>query len=108
LNTIILLTSGVTVTWAHHAILLGKKFEAVYALIITIILAILFTLLQVFEYNEASFNIADGIYGSTFFMATGFHGFHVIIGTLFLCVALIRLIKQHMTLSHHFNFEAAA
>jgi cytochrome c oxidase subunit 3 len=108
LNTIILLTSGATVTWSHHSILLGKKFEAVYGLIITIILAILFTLLQAFEYNEASFNIADGVYGSTFFMATGFHGFHVIIGTLFLGVSLVRLIKNHFTQSHHFNFEAAA
>jgi heme/copper-type cytochrome/quinol oxidase subunit 3 len=64
--------------------------------------------LQAFEYNEASFNIADGVYGSTFFMATGFHGFHVIIGTLFLGVSLVRLIKNHFTQSHHFNFEAAA
>jgi len=87
---------------------LGKKFEAVYGLKSTILLAILFTALQVFEYNEASFNISDGIYGSTFFMATGFHGFHVIIGTLFLTVCLFRLMKNHFTILHHFGFEAAA
>jgi len=87
---------------------LGKKLEAVYGLISTILLAILFTSLQVFEYKEASFNISDGIYGSTFFMATGFHGFHVIIGTLFLTVCLFRLINNHFTILHHFGFEAAA
>ena len=108
LNTIILLTSGATVTWAHHSILLGKKLEGVYGLLSTILLAILFTSLQVFEYKEASFNISDGIYGSTFFMATGFHGFHVIIGTLFLTVCLFRLINNHFTILHHFGFGAAA
>jgi heme/copper-type cytochrome/quinol oxidase subunit 3 len=108
LNTIILLTSGATVTWAHHSILLGKKFEAVYGLISTVLFAVLFTALQVFEYNEASFNISDGIYGSTFFMATGFHGFHVIVGTLFLTVCLLRLVHNQFTIAHHLGFEAAA
>lgn len=108
LNTIILLSSGATVTWAHHAITTGLRTEAIYGLILTVFLAIFFTALQVFEYQEASFNIADGIYGSTFYMATGFHGFHVIIGTLFLIVCLIRLIKYHFTTTHHFGFEAAA
>jgi cytochrome c oxidase subunit 3 len=77
-------------------------------LIFTIILAIIFTALQMYEYNVAAFNISDGIYGSTFFMATGFHGFHVLIGTIFLTVCLIRLIKYHFTATHHFGFEAAA
>lgn len=108
LNTIILLTSGATVTWAHHAITTGIRYEAIYGLILTVFLALIFTALQVFEYKEAAFNIADGIYGSTFFMATGFHGFHVIIGTLFLTVCLVRLIKYHFTTTHHFGFEAAA
>lgn len=108
LNTIILLTSGATVTWAHHAITTGLRYEAIYGLILTIFLAIIFTALQAFEYLEASFNISDGIYGSTFYMATGFHGFHVIIGTLFLTVCLFRLIKYHFTTTHHFGFEAAA
>jgi heme/copper-type cytochrome/quinol oxidase subunit 3 len=75
---------------------------------LTVFLALLFTGLQVFEYKESAFNISDGIYGSTFFMATGFHGFHVIIGTIFLTVCLVRLIKYHFTISHHFGFEAAA
>ncbi len=108
LNTIILLSSGATVTWAHHAITTGVRYEGIYALILTLFLAVLFTALQVFEYNEASFTISDGIYGSTFYMATGFHGFHVIIGTLFLSVCLFRLIKYHFTTTHHLGFEAAA
>jgi cytochrome c oxidase subunit 3 len=108
LNTIILLTSGATVTWAHHALTTGLRLEAIYSLILTVFLALIFTALQAFEYLEASFNIADGIYGSTFFMATGFHGFHVIIGTIFLTVCLIRIIKYHFTITHHFGFEAAA
>lgn len=108
LNTIILLSSGVTVTWAHHAIVTGVRYQAIYALILTIILAILFTALQAFEYQEASFDITDGVYGSTFYLATGFHGFHVIIGTLFLIVCLLRLINYHFTTEHHFGFEAAA
>ena len=108
LNTIILLTSGATVTWAHHAIVTGIRYEGIFGLIATIILALLFTALQAFEYKEASFDISDGIYGSTFYMATGFHGFHVIVGTIFLTVCLFRLIKYHFTRKHHFGFEAAA
>ena len=108
LNTIILLSSGATVTWAHHAILIGVKKEAVISLVLTVILALIFTGLQAYEYNEASFNISDSVYGSTFFMATGFHGLHVIIGTIFLTVCLVRLIKNHFTKTHHFGFEAAA
>jgi len=82
--------------------------EAVFGLVLTVILATLFTLLQAFEYVSASFTISDGIYGSTFFMATGFHGFHVLIGTIFLLVGLIRLYINHFTIQHHFGFEAAA
>jgi heme/copper-type cytochrome/quinol oxidase subunit 3 len=77
-------------------------------LIFTIILAFLFTALQAFEYVSANFTISDGIYGSTFFMATGFHGFHVIIGTIFLTVCFFRLVLNHFTIQHHFGFEAAA
>nr|BBH42921.1 cytochrome c oxidase subunit 3 [Marophrys sp. SRT127] len=108
LNTFILLLSGATVTWAHHEILVGRKEPAKIALFLTLILAAAFTALQAFEYIEAEFTISDGVYGSTFFMATGFHGFHVIIGTIFLTVCLIRLIKNHFTKRHHFGFEAAA
>lgn len=108
LNTLILLLSGSTVTWAHHEILVGRKQLAQLSLLLTILLALFFTCLQVYEYVEASFTISDGIYGSTFFMATGFHGFHVIIGTIFLTVCYFRLVKNHFTKTHHFGFEAAA
>lgn len=108
MNTLILLCSGVTVTYAHHAITAGNKIEAFYGLVLTVLLAIFFTCLQAFEYASAGFTISDGIYGSTFFMATGFHGFHVLIGTIFLSVCLIRLLLDHFTAQHHFGFEAAA
>lgn len=108
LNTVILLSSGASVTWAHHAILVGDSRNAIAGLVVTIALAVVFTGFQALEYIEAPFTISDGIYGSTFFMATGFHGFHVIIGTIFLTVCLIRLIQGHFTKRHHFGFEAAA
>ena len=108
LNTIILLTSGATITWAHHSIVLGDRKNSIISLFLTIILAIFFTFLQAFEYIEASFSISDSVYGSTFFLATGFHGFHVIIGTIFIIVCTIRLINNHFTKQHHFGFEAAA
>jgi heme/copper-type cytochrome/quinol oxidase subunit 3 len=96
------------VTYAHHAITCGNKIEAVFGLILTVFLAVIFTALQGFEYVSADFTISDGIYGSTFFMATGFHGFHVAIGTIFLTVCLFRLVLNHFTIQHHFGFEAAA
>jgi heme/copper-type cytochrome/quinol oxidase subunit 3 len=108
LNTLILLSSGATVTYSHHAITAGSKVDAVWGLVLTVVLAILFTILQGVEYVSANFTISDGIYGSTFFMATGFHGFHVFIGTCFLTVCLFRLIFNHYTTQHHFGFEAAA
>nr|ALO20819.1 cytochrome c oxidase subunit 3 [Eudendrium capillare] len=108
LNTALLLSSGATVTWAHHSIVSGKRKESIQGLLITVILGFLFTLLQALEYVEAPFCIADSVYGSTFFMATGFHGFHVIIGTIFLTICLIRLYYSHFTRSHHFGFEAAS
>lgn len=108
INTLILLLSGVTLTWSHHAMIGAKRNEAILALILTVLLGAFFTGLQAMEYQEATFTIADGIYGSTFFMATGFHGAHVIVGTTFLLVCLFRLIKYHFTTTHHFGFEAAA
>jgi len=108
LNTCLLLSSGASVTWAHHAIIAGSKYQAMISLTFTIILAIIFTAFQGFEYNTAPFSISDGVYGSCFYMATGFHGFHVIIGTLFLTVCLFRLYLNHFTREHHFGFEAAA
>ena len=108
LNTAILLSSGATVTWAHYSIVCGQKREAVQGLGLTVVLGLIFTLLQGMEYIEAPFSIADSVYGSTFFVATGFHGLHVIIGTIFLTVCFFRLINSHFTTSHHFGFEAAS
>jgi cytochrome c oxidase subunit 3 len=108
LNTVILLSSGAAVTWAHHAILAGYRQQATYGLVVTILLAVIFTGFQVLEYVEAPFTISDSVYGSSFFIATGFHGFHVFVGTIFLAVCLGRLSKFHFSKAHHFGFEAAA
>jgi len=108
LNTAILLASGVSVTWAHHSLIEGNFTQTTEGLVITVLLGLYFTALQALEYYEASFRIADAVYGSTFFVATGFHGLHVIIGTLFLLVCLVRHLKLHFTKGHHFGFEAAA
>lgn len=108
LNTAILLASGVAVTWAHHSIMEGNRNQAIQALTFTILLGFYFTFLQALEYYEAPFAIADGVYGSTFFVATGFHGLHVIIGSIFLTVCLFRQAFFHFTSKHHFGFEAAA
>jgi cytochrome c oxidase subunit 3 len=107
-NTVVLLTSGATCTWAHHSIVAGDKNGAVNGLLLTVALGVFFTALQGMEYIDAGFTIADGVYGSTFFLATGFHGFHVLIGTTFLLVCLLRQLKNHFSTSHHFGFEAAA
>lgn len=108
LNTIILITSGITVTWAHHALIENNYTQTSQRLFITIILGIYFTILQAYEYIEAPFTIADRIYGSTFFLATGFHGLHVIIGTIFLITCFFRHLNNHFSRNHHFGFEAAA
>ena len=108
LNTVILLSSGIRVTWAHHSLLIGNYSQTKIGLGVTILLGIYFSILQILEYFEASFTFADRIYGSTFFIATGFHGLHVIIGTLFLIVILMRHIKWEFRKDHHFGFEAAA
>jgi len=116
LNTVILLLSGTTVTWAHHALQVGDRSGARLGLIITVALGAFFTAVQVYEYyhilhenlffNEEAVN--SGLYGSIFFMATGFHGFHVLLGTIFLAVCLGRLLAGHFTPEKHFGFEAAA
>lgn len=108
LNTVILLTSGATVTWAHNGLLAGSRDDMTNGLLLTIFLGVLFTGLQGFEYVSAPFDISDSVYGSIFYMATGFHGFHVIIGTTFLAVCLFRHLKYHFTRQHHLGFEAAA
>ncbi len=107
-NTIILLLSGTTVTWAHHALKENNRKGLITGLAVTILLGLTFTGIQAYEYAEAPFDFTGGIYGSTFFMATGFHGAHVIIGTIFLIVNLVRAMKGHFTPNHHFGFEAAA
>jgi cytochrome c oxidase subunit 3 len=132
LNTLILLTSGATVTWAHHAILNRDRKGAIQGLIVTVLLGMSFTAVQAYEYTHATFSFGlnhaqlvpltdpvhmvltagvgnlTAIYGTTFFMATGFHGAHVIIGTTFLIVCLARAIAGHFTPARHFGFEAAA
>ena len=107
-NTVILLWSGTAVTWAHHALLHGDRKGLVYGLLATVVLGILFTSVQAYEYAAAPFAFKDSIYGSTFFMATGFHGFHVLVGTIFLIVCLIRALLGHFKQDQHFGFEAAA
>lgn len=107
LNTVVLLRSGVTVTWAHHSILEINHNETKKGLLITIMLGVYFTMLQAIEYIEASFTLADSVYGSTFFVATGFHGLHVLIGTMFILVIAIRHRSNHMSSTHHFGLEAS-
>jgi cytochrome c oxidase subunit 3 len=107
-NTLILLLSGCTVTWAHHSLLHNDRKGLVWGLVLTVVLGLLFTSLQAFEYGHAAFNFAGNIYGATFFMATGFHGAHVIIGTVFLFVCLLRALNGDFTPKQHFGFEAAA
>jgi heme/copper-type cytochrome/quinol oxidase subunit 3 len=108
LNTVVLLSSGATCTWAHHALLEGNRSHAIYGLVFTVLLGAFFTSLQAMEYIECTFRMSDGIYGSAFYLATGFHGAHVLIGTTFLLVCLLRQVKGHFTRTHHFGFEAAA
>ena len=111
INTIILLTSGVTVTWAHHAIKLNHRRQLIIGLLLTVTLGFLFVFLQGVEYIEAyheGMTLSSGIYGSTFFMLTGFHGMHVTLGAIMLTVMLFRAIRGHFTPERHFAFEAAA
>ena len=107
-NTMILLLSGTTVTWAHHAMLENDKEGLRLGLICTVLLGVLFTIVQIYEYSHAAFSFDGNIYGATFFMATGFHGFHVFVGTVFLIVCLYRAFRNHFTPQRHFGFEAAA
>jgi len=108
LNTMILLCSGTTVTWAHHSLIHGNREGLKLGLLLTILLGLLFSGVQLYEYIHAPFDFKGNIYGATFFMATGFHGFHVIVGTIFLIVCLLRAMKGDFTPRQHFGFEAAA
>ena len=107
-NTLILLLSGTTVTWAHHALLENNRRGLIWGLVLTVLLGMTFTALQVYEYGHAAFSYSGHIYGATFFMATGFHGAHVLIGTIFLAVCLFRALAGHFSPKQHFGFEAAA
>lgn len=106
LNTVILLSSGFTVTYAHHSLIQGNRKGALFGLVYTVILAIIFTSLQGIEYTVSSFTISDGTYASCFYFGTGFHGLHVIIGTAFLWVGLWRLLAYQITENHHLGLEA--
>jgi cytochrome c oxidase subunit 3 len=107
-NTLLLLTSGTTVTWAHHALLHNDRQGLKWGLVLTILLGALFSFVQVLEYSQAGFSFSGNLYGATFFMATGFHGFHVLIGTIFLIVCLVRANLGHFTPQQHLGFEFAA
>lgn len=108
LNTVILLTRGISVTWAHHSLINNFFYKSFISLFFTISLGVYFLYMQYLEYSEAQFAISDGAYGRTFFMATGFHGMHVIVGTLFLTYSLFNLLSAKLLFNHHFSFEAAA
>jgi cytochrome c oxidase subunit 3 len=106
LNTVILLSSGVTVTYAHHSLIQGNRKGALNGLVFTIVLALIFTALQGVEYSVSSFTISDGVFGSCFYFGTGFHGLHVIIGTIFIAVGFWRLLAYHLTDNHHLGLES--
>lgn len=108
LNTVILLSRGITVTWCHHSVINNLFSKSFVRLSFTVLLGVYFLIMQWLEYREAQFSIADGVYGSTFFIATGFHGIHVTVGTIFLFYVLVILRMSKVTWHHHFSFEAAA
>jgi len=107
LNTVILLSSGVTVTYAHHSLIQGNRSGALKGTVLTVLLALVFTAFQGVEYSVSSFTISDGTFGSCFYFGTGFHGLHVMIGTAFIAVALWRILAYHVTDNHHLGFEAS-
>ena len=107
-NTILLLSSGFSLTWAHSALISTKRTHVLLGLGLTIILGLIFILCQLFEYKTANFSINDGIYGSIFYISTGFHGFHVLVGTIFLIVCWFRQLQYHFLDSQHLGFELSA
>nr|YP_011036685.1 cytochrome c oxidase subunit III [Xestocephalus biprocessus]WRK21289.1 cytochrome c oxidase subunit III [Xestocephalus biprocessus] len=108
LNTTILLSSGMSMTWAHMSLMNMNMSKTNKSMLITVMLGIYFSILQAVEYQESKFTISDSIYGSTFFLSTGFHGIHVIIGTMFILVSKTRIKKLHMSSTHHVGFETSA
>jgi cytochrome c oxidase subunit 3 len=107
LNTILLLSSGVTVTFAHHSLIQGNRSGALYGSLFTVFLAFIFTAFQGVEYTVSSFTISDGTFGSCFYFGTGFHGIHVIIGTIFIGVGLWRILSYHVSDNHHLGYESS-
>nr|YP_009947346.1 cytochrome c oxidase subunit III [Metidiocerus sp. ZB-2019]QOH91844.1 cytochrome c oxidase subunit III [Metidiocerus sp. ZB-2019] len=108
LNTMILLSSGISMTWAHNSILTKNFSQSMKSMIITVVLGLYFTSLQLYEYLESPFCISDSIYGSTFFMSTGFHGIHVMVGTAFIIIIMLRTKNLHFSKMHHIGFESSA
>uniref|UniRef100_A0AAU6PC56 Cytochrome c oxidase subunit 3 n=1 Tax=Midoria longicornis TaxID=3133673 RepID=A0AAU6PC56_9HEMI len=108
LNTMILLSSGMTMTWSHNSLLVGNYNDMILSLFLTVFLGFYFSLLQLYEYIESPFCISDSVYGSLFFMSTGFHGLHVIIGTIFILIVFFRSFNLHFSLYHHVGFEASS
>ena len=108
LNTILLLSSGAFVTYGHHALIQGDRRGAILGTLLTIIFAIIFTALQYYEYSESSFTMSDSVYGTVFYASTGLHGLHVIVGTIFIAICFIRLLKSQFTVKHHLGFEFAS
>ncbi|KAH0825627.1 cytochrome oxidase subunit 3, partial [Lanmaoa asiatica] len=107
LNTILLVSSGAFVTYGHHALINGNRKDTLRGLELTVLFAVLFTFLQYLEYANASFSISDSVFGSAFFCSTGLHGIHVIVGTIFITVQLVRTINYHLTNTHHQGCESA-
>ena len=107
LNTILLLSSGAFITYGHHALIQGDRKGAILGKFLTIVLAIIFTSLQYYEYSEAAFTISDSVFGSAFYCSTGLHGLHVIVGTIFILVGFIRIINYHLSNTHHLGYEAS-
>ena len=107
LNTILLLSSGAFITYGHHALIQGDRKGAILGTFLTIVLAIIFTSLQYYEYSEAAFTISDSVFGSAFYCSTGLHGLHVIVGTIFILVGFIRIVNYHLSNTHHLGYEAS-
>lgn len=108
LNTVILLTSGASITWCQYAIISGNNTEVINGFILTIVLAVLFLIFQFKEYVGANYGISDSVYGASFYLLTGCHGFHVLVGTIFIIVCFIRYVKGHFTTSQYLGFSLAA
>ena len=107
LNTFLLLSSGAFITWGHHALIQGDRKSAIIGTFLTIVLAVVFTALQYYEYTEAAFSISDSVFGTVFFASTGLHGAHVLVGCIFITIGFFRILNYHLSTKHHVGFEAS-